>query len=261
MQVLKQGSNGADVKKWQFFLIGQGFEIGKADGDFGPRTHEATVAFQQQHGLLPDGVVGDKTVGIAMQLNFPVLTNVDTAMEGPNWPPRPDFPALIGLKARQDLFGKFTFESAPVPGNPENIKILGNWQDNNIVNVTISQLAGIPGAPASGTIPFHRLAVPQLQDMWAEWESAGLIDRVLSYGGSFVPRFIRGSRTTLSNHAFGTAFDINVAQNKLGTTPALVGKPGCVRELVPIANRHGFFWGGHFKSRLDGMHFEVAQLT
>ena len=195
-----------------------------------------------------------------MQLNFPVLTNTDPAREGPNWPPKPNFQALDGLKARQDLFGKFNFEAAPFPGNPENIRILGNWVANNIVNVKIPQLAGISGSSASGTIQFHRLAVPQLQAMWMEWENVGLIDRVLSFGGSFVPRFIRGSKIILSNHAFGTAFDINVAQNKLGTMPALVGKMGCVRELVPIANKHGFFWGGHFKNRLDGMHFEVAQL-
>lgn len=95
--------------------------------------------------------------------------------------------------------------------------------------------------------------------MWAAWEQVGLLAHVLSYAGSFEPRFQRGS-TTLSNHAFGTAFDINEPQNKMGTMPALVGKPGGVRELVTIANEHGFFWGGHFKKRPDGMHFEVARL-
>ena len=64
----------------------------------------------------------------------------------------------------------------------------------------------------------------------------------------------------LSNHAFGTAFDINVPFNPLGARPALIGKQGSVRELVPIANEHGFFWGGHFGKRPDGMHFEVAVL-
>jgi D-alanyl-D-alanine carboxypeptidase-like protein len=50
-----------------------------------------------------------------------------------------------------------------------------------------------------------------------------------------------------------------VAFNPLGAQPALVGRPGSVRELAPIANQHGFYWGGHF-TRLDGMHFEVAKL-
>jgi D-alanyl-D-alanine carboxypeptidase len=72
--------------------------------------------------------------------------------------------------------------------------------------------------------------------------------------------FIRGRPGELSNHAFGAAFDINFPWNPLGEVPALVGQRGCVRELVPIANRFGFFWGGHFHNRLDGNHFEVAQV-
>ena len=70
---------------------------------------------------------------------------------------------------------------------------------------------------------------------------------------------MRGSRTTLSNYAWGTAFDINVPWNARGTVPALCGEKGSVRELVAIANEHGFYWGGHF-SRRDGMHFEVARV-
>jgi hypothetical protein len=48
----------------------------------------------------------------------------------------------------------------------------------------------------------------------------------------------------------------------------MIGEKGCVRELVPIANEHGFYWGGHFGSvvngkmigRMDGMHFEIAKI-
>ena len=64
---------------------------------------------------------------------------------------------------------------------------------------------------------------------------------------------------TLSNHAWGTAFDINAALNPRGTVPVFRGQPGSVRELVPRANDLGFYWGGHF-SRRDGMHFEVARV-
>ena len=87
-----------------------------------------------------------------------------------------------------------------------------------------------------------------------------MLDRVLTWDGSFAPRFVRGSRTVLSNHAFGTAFDINAALNPRGTRPLLVGKKGSVRELVTIANDHGFYWGGHFVAKPDGMHFEIAIL-
>ena len=36
---------------------------GTVDGDFGPQTRRALVAFQRQHGLSPDGVVGRSTWG------------------------------------------------------------------------------------------------------------------------------------------------------------------------------------------------------
>ena len=42
---------------------------------------------------------------------------------------------------------------------------------------------------------FHRAAAEQLKGLWAEWEEANLLSRILSFDGSFAPRFIRGSRT------------------------------------------------------------------
>jgi murein DD-endopeptidase MepM/ murein hydrolase activator NlpD len=52
---LKKGSKGPDV----VYLQGK---IGTAaDGDFGPKTHAAVVAFQTSKGLVADGIVGPKT--------------------------------------------------------------------------------------------------------------------------------------------------------------------------------------------------------
>ncbi|MFM6344063.1 MAG: M15 family metallopeptidase, partial [Dolichospermum sp.] len=87
----------------------------------------------------------------------------------------------------------------------------------------------------------------------------------LTFDGSFVPRLIRGAPLVkdfrkLSNHAFGSAFDINASFNPLGQIPASISKKGSVRLLVSTANDYGFFWGGHFNTRKDGMHFEVAKI-
>ena len=185
----------------------------------------------------------------------------------PGWPPPPpNLRPLYDTAARQQIFGRFEYVPDPLPNNAEHIRILGTWQQDNIVPVQIPQLVGrsIRGAPRSGTAFWHRLAVKQLLALWAGWEQAGLLDRVVIYAGDFNPRFSRGT-TTLSNHAFGTAFDINcdysTRLNWLGAQPALVGQYGCVRELVAIANACGFYWGGHFGAgRVDGMHFEIAEL-
>lgn len=52
---IRIGATGADVVLWQRVL---GVP---ADGDFGPNTDAATKAWQTQHGLEPDGVVGSAT--------------------------------------------------------------------------------------------------------------------------------------------------------------------------------------------------------
>ncbi|WP_374306215.1 transglycosylase SLT domain-containing protein [Methylocella sp.] len=174
-------------------------------------------------------------------------------------PPPPAFPPLTTLAQRQALFGAFSFVPDPAPDNPERIRVTDDWEARNIVEVEIP-ISGFPGRPGPLRMRFHRKGEAQLVALWREWEKRGLIDRVLSFDGSYEPRFVRGSRTSLSNHAFGSAFDVNAAFNRLKFVPALVGERGSVRELVPIANDFGFYWGGHFRSRLDGMHFEIAEL-
>lgn len=259
MQALKEGMKGAAVKRWQIFLIGQNLDPGIADGIFGPKTKQATIEFQVKHRLTADGIVGNATMGQAMVIGLPAVKTDDEDQAGPNFPPKPKFPPLVSTTERQAIFGKFRFVPAPLPDNRENIQITDNWEAENIIRVEIPQLVGVKGAPGSGKIRFHKKAGAQLQALWKAWEQAGFRHLVLTWGGSFVPRFIRGSNTTLSNHAFGSAFDINVKWNPLGAQPALVGQTGSVRLLVEIANDHGFYWGGHF-TRLDGMHFEVAKL-
>ena len=113
---------------------------------------------------------------------------------------------------------------------------------------------GLDPADGMAVIPAE-----QLVGLWDAWSEAGLIDRVLTFEGAFNARFVRGSRTNLSNHAFGTAFDINFGWNRLGVEPAWPNQQGCLFELIPLAHKWGFYWGGHFQRR-DGMHFEIAKL-
>jgi peptidoglycan hydrolase-like protein with peptidoglycan-binding domain len=60
-RVIKPGAVGWDVSVLQFLLARQGFRVGSFDGCFGPRTAEATRAFQGWVGLARDGVVGPAT--------------------------------------------------------------------------------------------------------------------------------------------------------------------------------------------------------
>jgi hypothetical protein len=258
---------GADVCLWQKFLAAQGLPLPHlgADGSFGGKTEQATRAFQAREHLAQTGALDGPTEQRAEVLGFvpqdrdarPLPT--DPSSRTPSFPPPPGDLASPTVQQQQGRFGPLEFRPANDPENPEGI-IITNGFATNIVSVTVPQLANMTGAPSSLSIRWHRLAVPQLLGLWSAWERAGLLSRVKAFEGSFEPRFVRGHPGELSNHAFGAAFDINYPWNQLGKVPALVGERGCVRELVPIANRLGFFWGGHFQNRLDGNHFEVAHV-
>lgn len=58
--LMRRGSTGQSVTDLQKALRAQGQPIG-VDGVFGPETERAVKAFQQQHGLIRDGVVGQET--------------------------------------------------------------------------------------------------------------------------------------------------------------------------------------------------------
>ncbi len=62
MPFLKQGDSGPKVLELQQRLKQLGFSPGKIDGDFGPGTEAAVIAFQRSEGLLVDGTVGPRTL-------------------------------------------------------------------------------------------------------------------------------------------------------------------------------------------------------
>lgn len=152
-------------------------------------------------------------------------------------------------------FGRFAFEPDPQPANPEAIRILGDWPIKNIVKVPCLEL----GAVGRTSCLLHRAAAESFVKLWRAWDKAGLLAHVKTWNGSFVPRFKRGKAgggvAALSNHSWGTAFDINARLYPLGfKVPELAP----IRDLGRIANELGWFWGGNFRSRPDGQHFEFC---
>jgi len=253
MLALKLNTKGPEVVKWQFFLAGLGYAKIKADGNFGKLTEAATKDFQKKSKLKADGVVGQLTFRKAMEMGFMLIENPpDNDKNGLHWPAAPSFKPLTTADM-QRLFGKFAY----TPLTNGNISIKGNWKADHIVRIEIPQIKKLaPYFPKS--LEVHKLAARPMQNLFNAWEKEGLLKYVLSYNGCYVPRLMRGS-DNLSRHAWGTAFDINVAWNGLGVIPPRLSEKGTVRPLVQLANKHGFYWGGHF-GRKDGMHFELAKL-
>lgn len=255
MKAIAKGDKGPEVEKWQFFLHGHGYPEIIADGDFGSNTQKASMDFQSKNGLTADGIIGNATYLKAMQYGFQLVEDhPDNADEFSSaWPGSPGFNPL-GLSDLQSIFGRMEYTI-----NPDHTIIITNhWAEENLVTVPIPQIKALPPY-FTGKITVHKKVAGQFQALFNEWEKAGLTGHLLTYDGAYQPRLIRGSNTNLSNHAFGVAIDLNAEWNKLAVIPALKGQKGSVRELVPIAERLGFYWGGHF-SRNDGMHFEIARV-
>ncbi len=107
--------------------------------------------------------------------------------------------------------------------------------------------------PIIGRVTGNRVMLPQLRAALNEVVTRGLSKSIYHYDGCYVPRFIAGSHS-LSFHTFGTAIDLNAADNYRG----IAGKMD--RQVVAIFKRWGFAWGGDWHYT-DPMHFELAKLV
>ncbi|HEY3675874.1 MAG TPA: M15 family metallopeptidase [Candidatus Tumulicola sp.] len=79
---------------------------------------------------------------------------------------------------------------------------------------------------------------------------------VLGTQGMLCVRYVRGSTTNFSNHAWGTAIDMTIggvltARGSTDMTQGLV-------DLAPFMAAESFFWGAGFSPTVDGMHFEAS---
>jgi hypothetical protein len=147
---------------------------------------------------------------------------------------------LVGSAA--DAVGSYTYS---VLGGGR-IAPQQTWVDSHISTETM---------PIIGPMTCNTQMFPQLRAALDQIVAQGLASAIHpgQYGGCFVPRFIAGT-TTLSNHAFGLAFDLNVPENQRGT----VGQIN--RQVVAIFQGMGFTWGGTWRYT-DPMHFELNRIV
>jgi hypothetical protein len=89
---------------------------------------------------------------------------------------------------------------------------------------------------------FHELVEPIDQGQLDDW------------GYAF--RQTRGSDRILSNHASGTAIDLNAILHPLGKSNTFNKDQRNTINL--LITKYGLAWGGNYKKRKDDMHFEIA---
>lgn len=114
---------------------------------------------------------------------------------------------------------------------------------------------------AGEPLPMREGPTGQLLAEVAEWvhknvESISKGHQADDWG--YAERPIRGSSTTLSNHASGTAFDFNATQHPLGVTGTWSRKQKRkVNWFLRNKCNHTVRWGENYSGRKDGMHFEI----
>jgi len=91
---------------------------------------------------------------------------------------------------------------------------------------------------------FHKRIEPLDIDVWDDW------------GYAFRP--IRGQVSGFSNHASGTAVDLNATKHPLGVRNTFTLEQASeIRKRLAGRYESVIRWGGDYESRADEMHFEV----
>jgi hypothetical protein len=119
---------------------------------------------------------------------------------------------------------------------------------------------GIESFPVPGTkikLSCAKAVAPLLVGFAAEFheliepiDEGGLDD----WGYAF--RDVRGVVGKLSNHASGTAIDLNATKHPLGKAGTFpLAK---IPMIQALAKKYGLKWGGDYRGRKDEMHFEIA---
>ena len=119
---------------------------------------------------------------------------------------------------------------------------------------------GIKSYPVPGTLIKLRCAkkvAPLLVGFAAEFHS--LIEPIDDDGlddWGYAYRDVRGVPGKLSNHASGSAIDLNATKHPLGQVGTF--NAAKVPMLRALAHKYGLTWGGDYKNRKDEMHFEIS---
>jgi hypothetical protein len=252
MIIFKEGSRGEAVRSLQYFLTN--FLPCAADGEFGPGTVRAVKAAQSVLGLSVDGIVGPKSVAKFIERGWvPSWSEQPAAVSSP-YPNKPGFAALNQAQkiAKFGLPGSPTSE--PVPGGPI---VLDPEFAKKLVTLDLAEWFPQAREKDFGIrhVQMHVKTERQWRAFFAAIVDSGHGADIISCAGSWVPRYVRGSKSTFSSHAFANAIDFNAQQNWLGAQPAKRGEKGCLLDIIEIGKRFKIFSGIWF-SRIDGMHFE-----
>lgn len=109
------------------------------------------------------------------------------------------------------------------------------------LNVSLACAEAVAPILVNFALQFHNTVEPIDKGQLDDW--------------GYAYRPIRGTTVHLSNHASGTAIDLNATRHPLGASGTFTkAQEAKIRELCKT---FGLRWGGDYEVRKDEMHFEI----
>ncbi len=274
----------SDVKAVQYLLSIRGMSPGTIDKICGKKTIGAIQRYQSAFMQNPDGIVDvDGRTWRVLSGSTKVTAPVRPTTAAPKNPrtraatPIKSIPVKRAAGSARSSEGPSTImQLIPMPAKSSvNIGL------DPVNNAMMKRILGAPRADGrytkdGGPLQNDRLQRNMVTKNVGPFRVTGLNHAVTSLAGVFTDirrefpriysrltsagmlncRFVRGSKTAISNHSWGTAIDIGFdgAIDPYGDKKVYFG----LAQIAPIFNRHGWYWGVSF-GKEDGMHFEASQ--
>ncbi|PWJ16548.1 M15 family metallopeptidase [Jannaschia seohaensis] len=185
----------------------------------------------------------------------PTITGEDDAVDHGGFEGMTD----VGILAK-DRFNKGITQ----PRNRVMLEVLGHPRTSygeSCQGVTQTRLRSLMETRQVGPIRVTMIkpALDSLERIMAKLrESEPALHDALGTAGALCVRLIRGSRSSVSNHSWGTAIDVKLQGQLDGFGDG--GTQFGLLLLAELFNEEGWYWGATY-NREDSMHFEVGVET
>ncbi len=225
---MKLGDKGPEVKELQEKLIALGYDL-KADGDFGPKTLAAVKAFQKQHDLEDDGVVGKLTLKKIQEHTAPKPEPKPEPKSEPKPEPKPE--PVDGVFDARTAKNLATLDAKAVPA----------------FTAFITEAKKV-----AAKLGYEYVAISGNRT----WEEQ---DALYAQGRSKPGQIVTKAKGGQSNHNFKIALDFGVFKNgNYIDDDHPVESEKVHRAVAKVAPKYGIEWGGLWQTIKDYPHFEIG---
>lgn len=213
--MLRSGSEGEEVWKLQERLQELGYYTGGVDGQFGPGTKAAVQAFQRQHGLGADGIVGSQTRAMLESPNAQTAAPTATPTAEPELPsPAGTMPMLVNRT-----------HAVPDGYQPDDLVLMNTYCDPAVViikedntqaqRMAVDALMDMLRAAHRDGITVWQVSegyrtTSRQQELFDEQVQAYQTQNDLSYSDAVSATKLTVAEPGTSEHHTGLSFDITV---------------------------------------------------